>query len=102
MAHYVPIVGRAQRCNGIVVGSLDHQVLLALRGPGGMTSDQVYARFSGSPSGALFRLKAAGLITMPPNGHKGKPISLTEAGRQVIDADGPLARRKSLITYCHL
>lgn len=101
MAQYKPIA-QAQRHNGIVVGSIDHQLLLALRVPGGMTSDQVYARFPASPSAALARLKAAGLITPPPIGQQCYPIRLTEAGRQVIDADGPLARRNSLITYCRL
>lgn len=88
--------------DGIVPGSNAHQILLALRGPGGMTSDQVYARFSSSPSAALCRLKDLGFITMPPSGHKGKPISLTDKGRELIRADGPLARRNSLITYCQL
>lgn len=93
---------RPERVNGILVGSLDHQILLALRGPGGMTSDQVYARFPASPSGALHRLKVAGLVSMPPNGHKGKPIHLTDAGRRAVDPAGPLARSKTLINYCHL
>lgn len=99
---YLAAHTRPQRCNGIVVGSLDHQVLLALRCPGGMTSDQVYARFTNKPSGALFRLKAAGLIAIPATGHKGKPISLTDKGQKLVNADGPLARRTSLITYCQL
>ncbi len=93
---------RPERINGIVVGGLDHQILLALRGPGGMTSDQVYARFPSSPSGALHRLKVAGLVAMPPSGHKGKPIRLTDAGRKAVDPAGPLARSKTLINYCHL
>lgn len=93
---------RPERANGIVVGSLDHQILLALRGPGGMTSDQVYARFPNHPSSALYRLKTAGLVEMPAPGHKGKQIVLTAAGRQAVDPAGPLARSKSLITYCQL
>ncbi len=100
--HRVAMRTRPERLNGIVVGSLDHQILLALRGPGGMTSDQVYARFPNSPSGALHRLKVAGLVFMPPNGHKGKPIRLTDTGRALVDPAGPLARAKSLITYCQL
>lgn len=94
---------RPARINGVVVGGLEHKMLLALRGPGGMTSDQVYARFSGGgTSGALHRLKVAGLVAMPPNGQKGKPIRLTEAGRSAVDPAGPLARSKTLINYCHL
>ncbi|MBI2278174.1 MAG: hypothetical protein HYU74_12540 [Dechloromonas sp.] len=99
---YLAAKPRPGREHGIVVGSLDHQVLLALRGPGGMTSDQVYARFTNCPSGALHRLRVAGLIAMPTSGTKGKPISLTDAGKAVIDVNGPLSRRKSLITYCQL
>lgn len=86
---------------GVVPGGIDHRILLALRGPGGMTSDQVYVRFN-SPSGSLHRLKSAGLIEMPGTGHKGKPIHLTESGRSLTNADGPLSRRKHLITYCQL
>ena len=100
--HRVAMRTAPERRNGIVVGSLDHQILLALRGPGGMTSDQVYARFPASPSGALHRLKVAGLVSMPGNGQKGKPIRLTDAGRAAVDPAGPLARSKSLITYCQL
>lgn len=93
---------RPERVNGILVGSLDHQILLALRGPGGMTSDQVYARFPNYPSHALYRLKTAGLVDMPSPGQKGKPICLTKAGREAVDPAGPLARSKTLISYCQL
>ena len=89
-----------RRQDGITIGSLDHQILLALRGPGGMTSEQVYARFeSRSPSQAMCNLKRAGLIETPPNGQKGKPVRLTDAGLRIVDPDGPLARRNSLIDY---
>lgn len=91
----------ASAINGIVPGSMAHQILLALRGPGGMTSDQVYARFS-SPSQAMCNLRRAGLIDTPPNGHKGQPIRLTASGRNLVDPAGPLARSKTLINYCHL
>lgn len=100
--HPERVITRPQRIDGIVVGSLDHQILLALRVPGGMTSDQVYARFPNHPSGALYRLKVAGLVSMPPQGQKGKPVTLTAAGRAAVAPDGPLARRHSLITYCQL
>ena len=88
---------RPQRVEGILPGSLDHQILLALR-PGGVTSEQVYARFQ-SPSQAMCNLKRAGLIETPPNGQKGKPVRLTDAGLRIVDPDGPLARRNSLIDY---
>lgn len=97
-----PVDTRPKRCQGIVVGGLDHQLLLALRCPGGMTSDQVYARFTNSPSGALFRLKSAGLVEMPGLGTKAKQIRLTDKGKELIAPDGPLSRRQSLITYCAL
>lgn len=93
---------RPERKHGIVVGSLDHQILLALRPAGGMTSDQVYARFTNSPSSALYRLKVAGLLEMPGNGQKGKQIRLTDTGRALVDPCGDLARSKTLINYCHL
>lgn len=87
---------------GVVPGSVDHRLLLALRGPGGMTSDQVYNRFTTSPSGALFRLKELGLIDVPTPGLKSHPIRLTQKGATLIDPAGPLARRKTLINYCQL
>lgn len=93
---------RPERIDGILVGSLDHRILLALRGPGGMTSDQVYARFTRDASHALSRLKNASLVDMPAPGQKGRPIRLTEAGRRAVDPAGPLARSKTLINYCHL
>lgn len=96
------LAGKDQPVFGITPGSVPHRILLALRGPGGMTSDQIYARFESSPSGALHRLRADGLIQMPPNGHKGKPVCLTDIGRALISPTGPLSRRKTLITYCQL
>lgn len=88
--------------SGIALGGTAHLILLALRGVGGMTSDQVCARFAGHQSGALHRLKSAGLIDLPASGHKGKPIRLTGSGRALTEPDGPLARRKTLVTYCQL
>ena len=88
---------QGQRVDGIRAGSLEHQILLALR-PSGVTSEQVYERFN-SPSQAMCRLKRAGLIETPPNGQKGKPVRLTEAGRRIVDPDGPLSRRNALIDY---
>lgn len=95
------MIGARQMVDGVMVGGLEHLILLALRGPGGMSSDQVYARF-GSPANALQRLKSAGLIEMNGMGQKGKPIRLTEKGRSRVADDGPLSRRSSLITYCQL
>ena len=102
MSSYIAMRTRPERKNGIVIGSLDHQILLAVRAPGGLTSEQVYDRFPHSPSGAMYRLKSAGLISVPPTGQKGGAIRLTEAGRQLVDPAGPLARSKTLINYCHL
>lgn len=99
---YVATQTRPVRRNGIVVGSLEHQVLLALRAPGGLTSDQLYERFHPSPSKAMCALRRAGLIVTPPHGHKGGKVTLTDAGRAAVGPDGPLARRRSLITYCQL
>lgn len=96
------VITRPQRIAGIVVGSLDHQILLALRAPGGLTSDQIYERFHPSPSQATCRLRNAGLIVTPPNGHKGEALRLTAAGRALIASEGPLSRRKTLINYCQL
>ena len=93
---------RPERKCGVLVGSLDHQILLALRGPGGMTAEQVFARFTNHPCHALHRLKCAGLIDRPGIGKKGETIRLTEAGRAAVRENGPLARRESLITYCQL
>lgn len=100
--HYVATQTRPVRRNGIVVGSLGHQILLALRAPGGLTSDQIYERFRPSPSQAMCALRRAGLIVTPPNGRKGEKVYLTDAGRAAVAPDGPLARRRSLITYCQL
>lgn len=86
---------------GIVVGSTDHKILLALRAPGGMTTEQIYARFPGQPSSAISRLRTAGLIE-DGEGSKEKQVSLTPRGRELVDPDGPLARRRTLNTYCQL
>ena len=92
-----------QRRLGIVVGSQDHQILLALRAPGGMTSDQLNARFPHSPSSALSRLRADGLVEIDDfAGIRSKALKLTEKGRGLVDPDGPLARRRTLNTYCQL
>lgn len=99
---YVATQTRPVRKNGIVVGSLEHQILLALRAPGGLTSDQIYERFRPSPSQAMCALRRAGLIVTPPIGRKGEKVYLTDAGRAAVAEDGPLARRKSLINYCQL
>lgn len=87
---------------GVTPGGTDHRLLLALRAPGGLTSDQVCARFGGHQSAALGRLKNHGLINTPRPGDKGKPISLTERGRTLTDPAGPLCRARTLITYCQL
>lgn len=96
------VITRPRREAGVVVGSLDHQILLALRAPGGLTSDQLYARFHPSPSQATCRLRNAGLVVTPPNGKKGEAVRLTDAGCALVAPEGPLARAKTLITYCQL
>lgn len=93
-------LGRPKAVNGVVPGGTAHLILLALRGAGGMTSDQVCTRFKGHQSGALHRLQVAGLVEMPANGQKGKPIRLTASGRTLTEPSGPLSRRATLITYC--
>lgn len=94
--------GQGRPIAGIQPGSTGHLLLLALRGPGGMTSEQVSERFPSYPSAALQRLQRIGYIDMPGAGIRVKPIRLTDKGRAVIAPDGPLARRNSLITYCQL
>lgn len=87
---------------GIVPGSTDHRLLLALRGAGGMTSEQVCARFGSYQTSSLGRLRDAGLIDLPAIGQKGLGIHLTEKGIALSNPDGPLCRRGNLINYCQL
>lgn len=95
-------LGRAsQPIHGVVPGSTDHRILLALRGAGGMTSDQIYARFGAYQGGGLTRLKNAGLVNTPAIGKKGESITLTGLGQRLTAHDGPLSRAH-LITYCQL
>jgi hypothetical protein len=102
-AHPRAALGRPSKViEGVVPGGTEHQLLLALRGCGGMTSDQVRARFGVYQSAALSRLKKAGMVEVPTIGQKGFPIRLTERGRSLTNPDGPLARTKTLITYCQL
>lgn len=96
------VITRPERRSGIVVGSLDHRILLALRAVGSMTTEQLYERFHPSPSQAMCALRRAGLIVTPGMGQKGGKVTLTAAGRALVDPAGPLARRRSLITYCQL
>jgi hypothetical protein len=100
-AHRTAFSTQPQRRGGVVVGSTGHQILLALRAGGGMTSDQIYERFA-HPSQAMCALRRAGLIVTPPNGHKGEAAHLTDAGRALVAPSGPLSRANSLITYCQL
>lgn len=86
--------------DGILPGGTEHQLLLALRGPGGMTSEQISARF-GYVSASLGRLRNKGLIHMPSIGKKGVPVHITPRGRELTEAGGPLSR-SHLITYCQL
>ena len=92
---------RGQAVHGVIPGSTDHRILLALRGVGGMTSDQIFARFGAYQGGGLTRLKNAGLVTTPGIGKKGESITITDLGRALTDHSGPLSR-SCLITYCQL
>lgn len=87
--------------HGVVPGSTAHLILLALRGVGGMSSDQISARF-GHQSGALHRLKQAGMVSLPEIGGKGQPIALTDKAKRLTASGQPLCRQKTLITYCQL
>ena len=93
---------RPPRFKNITVGSLPHQILLALRGPGGMTNSQIYTRFSPGASTVLSTLRRLGLIRSQGSGKQDGAIHLTEAGRELVHPDGPLSRRKTLNTYCPL
>lgn len=98
---YEPSKPGRQSINGITPGGSGHLMLLALRGVGGMTSDQMNERWPGA-SGTLNRLRLAGLVEMPGTGKKGFAIVLTASGRALTDPDGPLSRRATLNTYCQL
>lgn len=92
----------SQAVEGIVPGGIEHQLLLALRAPGGMTPEQIRDRFGDYKSAALSRLKKAGMVILPAIGSKGAPVRITDHGRQLTDAAGPLNRTRNLITYCQL
>ncbi|MFN4325208.1 MAG: hypothetical protein ACK4FP_04910 [Azonexus sp.] len=92
----------SQAIEGVVPGGIEHRILLALRGPGGMTAEQIRDRFGDYKSAALSRLKKSGLVTLPAPGSKGVPITITALGRTLTDSAGPLNRTRNLITYCQL
>lgn len=83
---------------GVLPGGAEHRLLLALRGPGGMTPEQIQARF-GHVSASLHRLKQKGLISIGSHGQKGFAASVTDTGRALTEAGAPLSR-SHLITYC--
>lgn len=91
----------SQAVHGVIPGSTAHLVLLALRGVGGITSEQLTARF-GYVAGPLHALKKSGLVMLGNPGQKSIPVRLTELGQELTNADGPLARAKTLNTYCQL
>ncbi len=99
-AHHKPRLGRPDAVAGVTPGGTRHKILLALRAPGGLTTEQMYERFGGATSGALGDLKRFGLITMGDMGQKDKPIRLTAKAAELTHPDGPLNRRTHLITYC--
>lgn len=101
MSGYISIKVAPERRRGIVVGSLGHRILLALRAPGGMTYSQLKARFGAHVSTAMSQIRKEGLI-FEQEGATSAPVLLSEKGREVVSPDGPLARRKTLNTYCQL
>lgn len=86
--------------SGVSPGGSEHRLLLALRGPGGMTPEQIQARF-GHVSASLHRLKKNGLVNLGGAGQKGFAATVSDLGRTLTEADGPLSR-SHLITYCQL
>lgn len=103
MSDYVALRLPAERRAGVTVGSLAHQVLLAVRPAGGMKLEQLYARFpDANLSHTLTGLRRAGLIPPAASGVPGQSVTLTDAGRALVTPAGPLARRATLINYCHL
>lgn len=85
---------------GVMPGGAEHRLLLALRGPGGMTPEQITARF-GHVSASLHRLKQKGLICVGAPGQKSVAATVTDTGRALTEAGAPLSR-SHLITYCQL
>jgi hypothetical protein len=59
------------------------------------------ARFS-APSGPLALLQKKGLVSKPPKNSKGLEISLTAAGKTLLDTHTGLSRRATEIVYCQL
>lgn len=92
----------AKATGGLMPGGVEHRLLLALRGVGGMTKSQITERFGNPQSGPLHRLRVAGLISMPDIGQKGDAVQITPTGLALTAPDGPLCRRKTLNTYCQL
>lgn len=86
---------------GVIPGSSAHRLMLALRA-GKMTSEQVAERFGRYMNDAAWRLARRGYLTTPALGKKDGCLSLTDAGKALVSPDGPLSRRKNLITYCQL
>lgn len=90
----------AKLAGGILPGSMDNRILLALRGAP-MLQEQMSERF-GTPTHSLARLERMGLITKPGAGKKGEAIAITAAGRSLLDQQSSLSRRSTEIVYCQL
>ena len=86
--------------DGIMVGSVKHKLLLALR-PGGAYFSQLSARYAVDVSHPLHRMCNEGLVDAVGD-QDGRYFRLTNKGRDLVSTDGPLARRKTLNTYCQL
>jgi len=91
--------GPGKAIQGVMPGSMGNRILLALRGAP-MTQTQLHARF-GCPTNVLAQLAKLDLVTRPGNGQHGRQISLTPAGRELIQNPG-LSRRQTEIVYCQL
>lgn len=97
---YMTTIPKSPVVAGITVGSVKHKLLLALR-PGGAYFSQLKARFAVDVSHPLHRMCNEGLVDAVGD-QDGRYFRLTNKGRDLVSTDGPLARRKTLNTYCQL
>ena len=101
-SYYVAKMNREPTWYGVRVGSVPHLVLLGLRA-GAMTSSQLRERFSVGGD-TVKKLIDRQLVEQSGGGGRTNSFvyALTALGRELVSHDGPLARRKTLITYCQL
>ena len=91
----------AKTAPAIIVGSMEHQLLLACRA-GGMTGSQIKERWGAHAGTTAQRLARRRLLKAPSGDSRECEYTITEAGRALVAPDGPLSRRKTLTTYCQL